>query len=84
MKNFIGALLLVVFFGSIQVKAQTLESPGLPQNEVKLNIFNTIINGSLELGYEHFLDQNQSQGCNLAVQIYCFILTLCIKAHQIS
>lgn len=62
MKNFIGALLLLVFFGSIQAKAQSLENPGLPKNEVKLNIFNTIINGSLELGYEHFLDQNQSIG----------------------
>ncbi|EON76326.1 hypothetical protein ADIS_3454 [Lunatimonas lonarensis] len=32
----------------------------LPQNEVKLNIFNTILIGSLELGYESFIDRNQS------------------------
>ncbi len=37
----------------------------LPKNEVKLNIFNTIIIGSLELGYEHFIDQNQSLGVEI-------------------
>ncbi|WP_339923242.1 DUF3575 domain-containing protein [uncultured Cyclobacterium sp.] len=64
MKNFIGALVLVVVvgLGSFQANAQTIEDPRLPENEVKLNIFNTIFIGSLELGYEHFLDRNQSIG----------------------
>lgn len=30
------------------------------KNEVKLNILNTIINASVELGYERFIDTNQS------------------------
>ncbi|MDN3596092.1 autotransporter outer membrane beta-barrel domain-containing protein [Zunongwangia endophytica] len=38
-------------------KAQT---SGNPQNEIKLNIANTIAIASVEFGYERFLDDNQS------------------------
>src|SRR5690554_4945209 len=31
------------------------------RNEVKINIFNTIALGSIELGYEHFLDSTNLQ-----------------------
>lgn len=31
-----------------------------PTSEVKINILNTIVIGSLELGYEYYIDQNQS------------------------
>lgn len=34
-------------------------------NEVKINIFNTIAIASAELGYEHFIDLNQSIGVDL-------------------
>lgn len=34
-------------------------------NEVKINIFNTIAIASAELGYEHFIDLNQSIGADL-------------------
>jgi hypothetical protein len=46
-------------------KAQELKSPTYTANEVKLNIMNTIVLGSLELGYEHFIDQNQSIGAEV-------------------
>ena len=45
------ALLAVAAFGT---KAQVA-------NEVKLNIFNTIVLGSVEIGYERFLDDSRSQ-----------------------
>jgi len=45
--------------------SQNLTDPTLPENEVKINIVNTIVIGSLELGYERFLDQNQSLGLEL-------------------
>jgi len=64
MRNFIVALILVmvVVSGSFQANAQSFEDPTLPENEIKLNIINTIFIGSLELGYEYFLDRNQSIG----------------------
>jgi len=67
MKNFIYVLLVVVFIasGSFTATAQSFEDPQLPENEIKLNIVNTILIGSLELGYEHFLDINQSIGFGL-------------------
>lgn len=52
MKRIILSVLLLVFaFGA---KAQVA-------NEIKLNIFNTIALGSVEIGYERFLDDSQSQ-----------------------
>ncbi|WP_114752195.1 DUF3575 domain-containing protein [Pleomorphovibrio marinus] len=55
-----AVLLVGVMVMALTVKAQVQHQ--LPKNEVKLNIFNTILIGSLELGYEHFIDQNQSLG----------------------
>ncbi|MDN3689174.1 DUF3575 domain-containing protein [Cyclobacterium jeungdonense] len=57
-------LIFTIFFGFLVSSAysQSPEYPISPANEVKLNIANTIIIGSLELGYERFLDQNQSLG----------------------
>ncbi len=46
--------------GMASVNAQAL-------NEVKVNIFNTIVIQSVELGYEHFIDTNQSIGFDLHI-----------------
>ncbi|WP_291784572.1 DUF3575 domain-containing protein [Cecembia sp.] len=42
--------------------AQSLEDP---KGEVRLNFLNTIIIGSVELGYEHFVGHDQSIGLEL-------------------
>ncbi|MBB1139480.1 DUF3575 domain-containing protein [Myroides sp. WP-1] len=56
MKKIIAAAFLI---GSILgVKAQAV-------NEVKINILNTIVIPSIELGYEHFIDHNQSIGVDV-------------------
>lgn len=52
MKKFIVLLILSVSFKTF---AQTS-----PQNEVRLNIVNTIAIASVEVGYEYFLSDNQS------------------------
>jgi hypothetical protein len=64
MKNFICTLFVVVFIasGSFKATAQSIEDSQFQQNELKLNIVNTILIGSLEIGYEHFFDMNQSIG----------------------
>lgn len=36
-------------------------------NEVKWNVLNTIVNTSVELGYEHFIDTDQSVGVDLFI-----------------
>ena len=36
-------------------------------NEVKWNVLNTIVNTSVELGYEHFIDTDQSVGVDLMI-----------------
>jgi hypothetical protein len=56
------AILTLVMFTA---HAQGLQERTLPANEGKINIVNTIVIGSLELGYERFLDQNQSLGLEL-------------------
>lgn len=55
-------LLLAVWalVGTANAQAQAL-------NEVELNIFNTIVNQSVEIGYEHFIDQDQSVGVDLLI-----------------
>lgn len=60
-------LIFSIFFGFLASSAysQSPIYPISPANEVKINIANTIIIGSLELGYEHFLDQNQSLGAEV-------------------
>lgn len=45
---------------SVNAQAQAL-------NEVELNIFNTIVNQSIEIGYEHFIDRDQSVGVDLLI-----------------
>lgn len=40
---------------------------GIPKNEVKWNIGNTIAFGSIELGYEYFMDGNQSVGAEILI-----------------
>ncbi len=60
MKNFIlaASLCFAAFSGYAQ---------GSPKNEVKWNIANTIILGTVEIGYEYFLDGNQSVGAELLI-----------------
>lgn len=53
---FLFSLLLCSLF----VKAQT-------KNEVKVNILNTIVLASVELGYEHFIDKDQSIGVEFLI-----------------
>ena len=53
-------LAVCVLGGALNVQAQAL-------NEVELNIFNTIVNQSVEIGYEHFIDQDQSVGVDLMI-----------------
>ena len=55
-------LLLTVcaLVGTANAQAQAL-------NEVELNIFNTIVNQSVEIGYEHFIDKDQSVGVDLLI-----------------
>lgn len=67
MKQLITIILLSSAL-AINVNAQEIPSNPIPANEVKFNILNTIVLGSLELGYEHFIDQNQSIG----VEIHLF------------
>ncbi|MDT0644100.1 DUF3575 domain-containing protein [Zunongwangia sp. F363] len=50
-------ILLLLGAFSIQNAAAQID---FPQNEVKLNIANTIAIASVELGYEMFMDNNQS------------------------
>jgi hypothetical protein len=59
-------ILLAICF-SFTAKAQELDKNPIPANEVKINIMNTILLGSLEFGFEHFLDQNQSIGAEIHV-----------------
>lgn len=54
---FTGILLL-----SVSVNAQSLENP---KGEIRLNFLNTIFLGSVELGYDFFLADDQSVGVEL-------------------
>ncbi|MHC5201146.1 DUF3575 domain-containing protein [Myroides sp. LJL119] len=58
MKKLLLGLFLMA--GSFQGFSQAL-------NEVKINILNTMIIESVELGYEHFIDVNQSIGVDLFI-----------------
>lgn len=49
------------------VFAATWVSQAQALNEVKLNIFNTIVNRSVEVGYEHFIDTDQSVGADIMI-----------------
>lgn len=54
------AILSGVIFASFQANAQAL-------NEVEWNVFNTIVQQSVEIGYEHFIDKDQSVGVDLNI-----------------
>lgn len=56
-------LLLFLLFTSF-AKAQFSE---YPKHEVKLNILNTIAIGSVEIGYEHFIEKQQSLEAELLI-----------------
>ncbi|WP_010254142.1 DUF3575 domain-containing protein [Myroides injenensis] len=58
MKKVLLGLLLI---GSVfSANAQAL-------NEVKVNVLNTLVLASVEIGYEHFIDHNQSVGANFNI-----------------
>jgi len=52
------AIIASILFSSLHSNAQAL-------NEVEWNVFNTIIQQSVEIGYEHFIDRDQSVGVDL-------------------
>lgn len=52
------AILTCLLGGTFASQAQAL-------NEVKWNVLNTIVNTSIEVGYEHFIDTDQSIGVDL-------------------
>src|SRR5690606_35284222 len=54
------AIAIWALTATANVQAQAL-------NEVELNIFNTIVNQSIEIGYEHFIDRDQSEGVDLLI-----------------
>lgn len=58
--NFMRKLFIVVmcFGGILSARAQAV-------NEVKVNILNAIAMASVEVGYEHFIDRDQSVGVDL-------------------
>lgn len=49
--------ILFIIFGLVSLNAVAQD---FPENEVKYNILNTMIVASVELGYERFVDRNQS------------------------
>lgn len=53
-------LLSTILFSTLQVAAQK-------ENEVKLNLFNTLVISSVEVGYERFIDDHQSLEANLFI-----------------
>ncbi|WP_372473680.1 DUF3575 domain-containing protein [Capnocytophaga sp. ARDL2] len=53
-------LLAGILLCSLQSNAQAL-------NEVKWNVLNTIVQQSVEIGYEHFIDQDQSIGAEILI-----------------
>ncbi len=56
-KQIVLAFAAIFAFGIIHA-----QDSDMPRNEIKINILNTIALGSVEIGYERFLDQNQSVG----------------------
>ncbi|RZK07563.1 MAG: DUF3575 domain-containing protein [Flavobacterium sp.] len=62
MKKTILSLMLLT--GTFMAKAQ---SGDFPQNEIKFNILNVIALGSVEIGYEYYLDEHQSVGLDVLI-----------------
>ncbi|EKB49894.1 hypothetical protein [Cecembia lonarensis] len=63
MKKLLFLLPALLLFAQLTF-AQSLENP---TGEVRLNFLNTIIIGSVELGYEHFVGHDQSIGVELHI-----------------
>lgn len=57
-------LSLMLLAGTFMAKAQ---SGDFPQNEIKFNILNVIALGSVEIGYEYYLDEHQSIGLDVLI-----------------
>ncbi|MCH7399290.1 DUF3575 domain-containing protein [Belliella sp. DSM 107340] len=55
------------FLLATSVSAQSVMEKEYPTGEVKLNFLNTILLGSVELGYEHFIADDQSIGVELHI-----------------
>lgn len=62
MKKNVFALLFLFLGFQFSTQAQALEDP---KGEVRLNFLNLILLGSVELGYEHFTNHDQSIGVEL-------------------
>lgn len=60
-------LILSVFFGLSTSVATAQETPEMPQHEINWNIAGTLIFASVELGYEYFIDYDQSVGLDLQI-----------------
>ncbi|GGZ35999.1 hypothetical protein GCM10007049_31610 [Echinicola pacifica] len=54
--------LLVFLLAGLMFHAQAQSDSDFNRNEIKLNIMNTILQGSVEIGYERFIDADQSVG----------------------
>ncbi|MDO4880026.1 MAG: DUF3575 domain-containing protein [Capnocytophaga sp.] len=54
-----------IFFGAIMAFLPLSIFAQEYKNEVKLNVLNAIINPSIEIGYEYYLDDNQSVDAEL-------------------
>lgn len=57
------------------VLGSTFSAKAQAVNEVKINILNTIVMASVELGYEHFIDRDQSVGVDLMLNDRFFMLS---------
>ncbi|MGX7667369.1 autotransporter outer membrane beta-barrel domain-containing protein [Flavobacterium pedocola] len=55
----------VLLFGALFLSLSSVKAQS--KNEVKLNILNTIALASVEVGYERFLDSNQSIGVEILI-----------------
>lgn len=55
-------LVVIALFVGVVFQSYAQSEAEYSQNEIKLNILNTIIQGSVEIGYEYFVDEDQSIG----------------------
>jgi len=53
-------LAVVVLFLGLATQSFAQSEDDYNQSEIKLNILNTIVQGSVEIGYEYFIDRDQS------------------------
>lgn len=79
MKKIFFAVIFVFSFGTISAQDKL--------NEVKFNLLNTLINASVELGYERFIADNQSLDAEFHINDRFFYLpgkTKNFKTHSIK